>query len=121
MEQRQGDYHPSSATIDEPPLREQFLRASLVMLPKEKPRSQEALTSSRDGGLSARERDVAALVAQDRSNREIAAILVVSERIAEAHVSNILGKLVLSQSSIAKQKEGIYCERYYDRGLRHFR
>jgi len=39
---------------------------------------------------------VAALVAQGRSNREIAPSLVVSERTAEAHVSNILGKLGLS-------------------------
>ena len=36
---------------------------------------------------------VAALVAQGRTNREIADTLVVSERTAEAHVSNILGKL----------------------------
>ncbi len=51
------------------------------------------MTSSKYGGLSAREREVAALMAQGRSNREIAAHLVVSERTAEVHVSNILGKL----------------------------
>ena len=82
-----------AATIDEPALREHFLRAALASLPQGKPLSQEALTSSRYGGLSAREREVAALVAHGRSNREIAAHLVVSERTAEAHVSNILGKL----------------------------
>lgn len=80
-------------TIDETALREHFLQTALASLPQVKPLSQEATTSSRYGGLSAREREVAALVALGRSNREIAAALVVSERTAEAHVSNILGKL----------------------------
>ncbi len=82
-----------TSTIDETALREQFLRTALASFPQGKPLSQEALTSSRYGGLSAREREVAALVARGRSNREIAAALVVSERTAEAHISNILGKL----------------------------
>jgi non-specific serine/threonine protein kinase len=44
-------------------------------------------------GLTAREREVAVLVAQGKSNRDIADTLVVSERTAAAHVSNILSKL----------------------------
>jgi tetratricopeptide (TPR) repeat protein len=85
-----------AGTIDETTIREHFLRTALASFPQGKPLSHEYLTSGKYGGLSAREREVAALVAQGRSNREIAASLVVSERTAEAHVSNILGKLGLS-------------------------
>lgn len=82
-----------AATVEEIPLRQQFLRAALATLPQERPLSARARTSTLYGGLSAREREVAALVAQGKSNREIADHLTVSERTAEAHVSNILGKL----------------------------
>ena len=45
------------------------------------------------GGLTEREREVAAHIAQGQSNREIAEALVVSERTVETHVTNILNKL----------------------------
>jgi DNA-binding NarL/FixJ family response regulator len=47
----------------------------------------------RFGGLTAREREVATLIAQGQSNRTIAAALVITERTAERHVANILTKL----------------------------
>ena len=43
--------------------------------------------------LSPRERQIAALVTDGLSNREIAACLVISERTAQNHVQHILGKL----------------------------
>jgi len=46
-----------------------------------------------DLGLTPRERDVLALVASGRSNRQIAAELFISAKTASVHVSNILGKL----------------------------
>jgi DNA-binding NarL/FixJ family response regulator len=48
------------------------------------------------GGLTAREREVAVLIAQGRSNPGIAEALVVSERTVTTHVSNILSKLGFS-------------------------
>jgi len=45
------------------------------------------------GGLSAREREVAVLVAQGFSNRAIAQALVTTERTAEGHVERSRGKL----------------------------
>jgi non-specific serine/threonine protein kinase len=43
--------------------------------------------------LTAREREVAALIAQGLTNREIASRLVIAERTAEGHVQSILNKL----------------------------
>jgi DNA-binding CsgD family transcriptional regulator len=49
--------------------------------------------SEAPGGLTPREREVLRLVAQGRTNREIAGSLFVSHRTASTHVSNILSKL----------------------------
>ena len=50
------------------------------------------------GSLTARERDMLALMAEGRSNAAIAGILVVSERAVEKHVGNIFSKLGLAPS-----------------------
>jgi DNA-binding NarL/FixJ family response regulator len=50
------------------------------------------------GALTARERDVLAMMAEGCSNAAIAGILVVSERSVEKHVGNIFSKLGLAPS-----------------------
>ncbi|MEV0091385.1 LuxR C-terminal-related transcriptional regulator [Streptomyces sp. NPDC050738] len=63
-------------------------------------------TASADN-LTRREREVAALVAQGMTNREIAERLVISKRTADAHVEHILAKLGFSsRAQIAALAEG---------------
>jgi DNA-binding NarL/FixJ family response regulator len=51
------------------------------------------------GGLTPREREVLALMAEGRSNHAIAETLVVSERAVEKHVTSIFAKLGLPQAA----------------------
>jgi DNA-binding CsgD family transcriptional regulator len=80
-------------TIDDAGLREHFLQRALASLPKAKLVSPRRAAAAKFGGLTEREREVATLIAQGKTNREIASLLVISERTAEGHVNNILGKL----------------------------
>ena len=60
--------------------------------------------------LTEREREILALVAQGKANKEIAAELVISERTARTHVSNILSKLDLAsrtQAALWAVREGL--------------
>ena len=54
-----------------------------------------------DDNLTAREREVLALIADGATNKEIAAKLVVSDNTARNHVSHILGKLGFTRRSEA--------------------
>ena len=60
--------------------------------------------------LTPREREILVLVAQGKSNRDIARALVISERTARTHVSNVLTKLGLAsrtQAALWAQRHGI--------------
>jgi DNA-binding NarL/FixJ family response regulator len=60
--------------------------------------------------LTDREREVLVLVAQGLSNQQIADVLVISERTARTHVSNILSKLGVAsrtQAALMAIREGI--------------
>jgi len=60
--------------------------------------------------LTPREREVVVLVAQGKSNRDIADALVISERTARTHVSNVLVKLGLAsrtQAALWAVREGL--------------
>jgi len=73
--------------------------------------ASQAVRKPDDGPrLTEREGEVIRLVAQGKSNREIAEALVISEKTAKAHISNILGKLGLddrTQMAIYAFKNGL--------------
>ena len=82
-----------AVAVPDPELRQGFLRNARAMLPR--PPAPTPRRSARDAfdGLTGREREIAALIAQGLINREIAEALIVGERTVETHISNILGKL----------------------------
>ena len=57
--------------------------------------SSESIRAEKEkfGGLTAREREVAALIAQGKSNREIAETMTVGVKTVETYVTRILNKL----------------------------
>ena len=82
-----------SATVVDEPLHDHFLRQATAMLPQMHLLSSDRFTKQGFGGLTAREREVAILIAQGKSNQTIADILVVTKRTIETHIGNIMFKL----------------------------
>ena len=81
-----------AATVSDLEMRDNFVHRAMALIP------QRRTTSLREakrafGELTRRERQVAGLIVQGRSNREIAETLVVGERTVESHVGSILAKL----------------------------
>jgi DNA-binding NarL/FixJ family response regulator len=77
-------------------------RPADAVLVAPKPQTADSLTD--------REREVLALVANGLSNLQIADSLVISERTARTHVSNILGKLGVAsrtQAALLAIREGV--------------
>lgn len=88
----------------EPTLEPEIARKVLFELaqPPKRPPTSEPLT--------ARELEVLRLIAQGKSNREIAKDLVLAELTVRTHVSNVLGKLHLAsrtQAALYALKEGL--------------
>lgn len=74
-------------------LRAYFLQAATDALPAVRPLTPLRAAKLAYQGLTAREREVAALIARGKSNREIAADLFIGERTVQTHISSIFAKL----------------------------
>jgi DNA-binding CsgD family transcriptional regulator/Tfp pilus assembly protein PilF len=83
-------------TIDDARFRDSFLQRARSLMPPERPASARRAATAAAGGLTEREREVVGLVADGRTNRQIAEQLVIAEHTAERHIENILGKLGLT-------------------------
>ncbi len=91
-----------AATIPGTPLRNHFLHEATALISRQEPLSPRRAAKKAFGGLTEREREVASLIAQGKSNREIADILVVNYRTIEKHIENVLSKLgFVSRTQIA--------------------
>jgi DNA-binding CsgD family transcriptional regulator len=85
--------------VPEGVLRTNFLQRALATIPAPRVPTPRQAARKEFGGLTAREREIAALIAQGKSNREIANELVIGVNTAERHVANILAKLGFSSRS----------------------
>ena len=82
-----------AAGLPEQPWRAIFLHQAHSLIPRSGPLSARRLNKEAFSGLTEREREVAALIVQGKTNREIADTLFVGVRTVETHISNILFKL----------------------------
>lgn len=94
--------HALAASVPDQDVRQIFLSGASALLPRPRqPTARQAATQAY-GGLTEREREVAALIARGLSNRAIAERLIVSEPTVATHVSHVLAKLgVSSRTQVA--------------------
>ena len=84
------------AELDEPALVTAFRAGVDRLAPPPPERTPAHAAKAAHGGLTRRERDTAALVAQGKSNRAIARQLGIGERTVEGYVASALAKLGFS-------------------------
>jgi tetratricopeptide (TPR) repeat protein len=82
-----------AAGIPDGPLRDTFLGEASALIPPPPSLTPRQAAKRAYGGLTTRERQVAALIAHGKANRAIATELFLSERTVEGHVASILSKL----------------------------
>lgn len=82
-----------AATLPQGELRDHFVKQALGSIPTAPVLTPRQTARKEFGGLTGREREVAVLVAQGKSNREIAEMLVITVRTVEANITRILDKL----------------------------
>jgi DNA-binding CsgD family transcriptional regulator len=80
-------------TLPEGAMRDHFVKQALAAIPAAPALTSRQATRKEFGGLTEREREVAVLIAQGKSNREIAEMLVVTVRTVEANITRINDKL----------------------------
>ncbi len=85
-----------AASIADHALRDTFLRAVDVIAPPAPTPSKRQRVNASFSGLTARERDVARLIAEGKANRAIAHALGIGERTVEGYVAGALAKLGFS-------------------------
>jgi DNA-binding CsgD family transcriptional regulator len=91
-----------AAKVADEAVRDNFLRSAMAQMPRLRTLSPRRAAKRAFEGLTEREREVAALVAEGKSNRALADELVVSERTIAKHVERIMTKLgVASRAQIA--------------------
>jgi DNA-binding NarL/FixJ family response regulator len=85
-----------AAAVPDDALRDAFKRRAVAMLPGSRPLTPLRAAKQEFGGLTAREREVAALVARGLTNQEIADALSIGKRTVETHIGSILTRLKLA-------------------------
>lgn len=115
--------HDLAVGIPTASARAQFLKRAEAVLPAVPRQTQRQRAKSDYGGLTAREVDVALLVGQGKTNREVSQALVLSERTVETHVAHVLGKLGFSTRAqiaawVAERRGGGSADAGFDTAMR---